>query len=86
MDVVVDRCAGLDISKDEVVGCVRTPSATGRSRRSELRAFPTFTAGLEELADWLRANGVVEVVMEARASTGSRSGICWRIAGSSSSW
>jgi transposase len=65
MDVVVDRCAGLDVGKDEVVGCVRTPSSSGRSRRSELRTFPTFTSGIEELADWLRANGVVEVVMEA---------------------
>ena len=65
MDVVVERCAGLDVGKDEVVGCVRTPSATGRSRRSELRTFSTFTSGIEELAAWLTANGVVEVVMEA---------------------
>jgi len=65
MDVVVDRCAGLDVGKDEVVGCVRTLSATGRSRRSELRTFSTFTSGIEELASWLTANGVVEVVMEA---------------------
>ncbi|HEU4840394.1 MAG TPA: IS110 family transposase [Ilumatobacteraceae bacterium] len=61
--MVVERCAGLDVGKDEVVGCVRTPS--GRGRSSELRTFSTFTSGLEELADWLSANGVVEVVMEA---------------------
>jgi transposase len=65
MDVIVERCAGLDVGKDEVVGCVRTPSASGKSRHSELRVFPTFTSGLEELADWLTANGVGEVVMEA---------------------
>jgi len=63
MDVIVERCAGLDIGKDEVVACVRTPS--GRTRRSELRVFPTFTSGLEELAGWLTDNGVTEVVMEA---------------------
>lgn len=63
MEMVVERCAGLDVGKDEVVGCVRTPS--GRGRSSELRTFSTFTSGLEELADWLSANGVVEVVMEA---------------------
>ena len=63
MELIVDRCAGLDVGKDEVVACVRTPSPSGRGRTSELRTFPTFTSGLEELADWLSANGVVEVVM-----------------------
>ncbi len=65
MDVIVERCAGLDVGKDEVVACVRTPRSSGRGRQSELRVFPTFTSSLEELADWLAANGVVEVVMEA---------------------
>jgi len=65
MEVIVERCAGLDVGKDEVVACVRTPSPSGRGRSSELRTFLTFTSGLEELADWLSASGVVEVVMEA---------------------
>jgi transposase len=64
VEVLLERCAGLDVGKDEVVGCVRTPSS-GRGRSSELRTFVTFTSGLEELAEWLSANGVVEVVMEA---------------------
>lgn len=65
MDVIVERCAGLDVGKDEVVACVRTPRSSGRGRQAELRVFATFTSALEELADWLGANGVVEVVMEA---------------------
>ena len=65
MKIISERCAGLDIGKDEVVACVRTPHESGRGRRSELRVFRTFTSGLEELADWLTSNGVVEVVMEA---------------------
>ena len=65
MEVMVDRCAALDVGKDEVVGCARTPSPTGRGRTAELRTFSTFTSGLEQLADWLTANGIVEVVMEA---------------------
>ncbi len=64
MDVVVERCAALDVGKGEVVGCVRTPAASGK-RQSELRTFKTFTSGLEQLAEWLTANGVSEVVMEA---------------------
>lgn len=65
MDVIVERCAGLDVGKDEVVACVRTPSLSGRGRSAELRTFRTFTSELEELAEWLSVNGVVEVVMEA---------------------
>jgi transposase len=65
MDVIVERCAGLDVGKDEVVACVRTPLPSGKGQQSELRVFPTFTSSLDELADWLAANGVVEVVMEA---------------------
>jgi transposase len=65
VDVIVECCAGLDVGKDEVVGCVRTPGPGGKGRRSELRVFPTFTSGLEALADWMTANRVVGVVMEA---------------------
>jgi transposase len=65
MDVLLERCAGLDVGKDEVVACVRTPARDGPGRQVELRMFPTFTSGLEALADWLSAEGVGEVVMEA---------------------
>ena len=44
---------------------MRLPGAAGKRRRSELRKFPTFTSGLEELADWLAGHGVSEVVIEA---------------------
>ena len=64
MLVINECCAGLDIGKDEVVGCARTPGPSGSGRCSELEVFPTFTSGLEKLADWLTARGVKEVVME----------------------
>ena len=65
MDVIVERCAGLDVGKDEVVACVRTPRPSGKGRQADLRVFPTFTSSLEALADWLAGSGVTEVVMEA---------------------
>jgi transposase len=65
MDVVVARCAGLDVGKEEVVACIRVPGETKAARRQEIRTFSTFTAGLETLTDWLVAEGVSEVVMEA---------------------
>ena len=64
MDLLVDRVAGLDVAKDEVVAAVRTPDGSG-GRRQEIRTFRTFTKNLEELADWLASEGVTEVVMEA---------------------
>jgi transposase len=68
VDVLVDRCAGIDIGKELIVACVRTPSADGRTRRKETRSFSSFTFSLEEMADWFRAEGVTEVVMEATGS------------------
>jgi Transposase len=64
MELVVPRCAGLDVAKDEVVACVRVPDGRG-GRRQEVRTYPTFTSGLEALAGWLAAEGVTQVVMEA---------------------
>jgi transposase len=65
VELVVERCSGLDVGKDEVVACVRVPAPDGRGRRQEVRTFATFTAGLEALADWLATEGVTQVVMEA---------------------
>jgi transposase len=68
VDVLIERCAGIDIGKTEVVACVRTPAANGRGRRKETRTFATFTVALEQMADWLTAEGVTEVAMEATGS------------------
>jgi transposase len=68
MDLMVERCAGVDIGKDEVVACVRTPDPSGKGRRKETRTFSSFTSQLEAMADWFTAEGVTEVVMEATGS------------------
>jgi hypothetical protein len=44
VELLVARCAGLDVAKDEVVACVRVPDGHG-GRAQELRTFPTFTSG-----------------------------------------
>lgn len=67
MDIVVARCAGLDVHKKSVTACVRTPDGAG-GRRQQVRQFKTFLDGLESLRDWLVAEGVTEVVMEATGS------------------
>jgi transposase len=71
MDVVYARCAGLDVHKATVVGCVRVPGPGGQARRKETKTFATTTRGLLELADWLTAHGVTHVAMES-------TGVYWR--------
>ncbi|MEZ0070666.1 transposase [Streptacidiphilus sp. MAP12-20] len=70
MDVIHERCAGIDISKVDVKVCVRVPS-TGKRRRSEVRTFPAVTSGLLAMRDWLLAEGVTVVGMEA-------TGVYWK--------
>ena len=48
MEVVYERCCGLDVHKRTVVACAVTPQ--GR----ETRTFGTTTGELVELADWLK--------------------------------
>jgi hypothetical protein len=64
VELLVARCAGLDVAKDELVACVRVPDGHG-GRDQEVRTFQTFTSGLEALAAWLTGEGVTQVVMEA---------------------
>jgi transposase len=47
MDVIVERCAALDVHKDTVMACVRRPGPQGREQ--EVRRFRTFTSSLRQL-------------------------------------
>ncbi len=67
MDVVYERCCGLDVHKRTVVACLLTPGPGGGPRK-ELRTFGTMTDDLLRLADWLAGAGCTHVAME---STGS---------------
>jgi transposase len=65
---MIECCAGIDIGKDEVVACVRTPAASGKGRTKQTRTFRSFTASLEAMADWFTEHQVTEIVMEATGS------------------
>jgi len=67
MQIVYERCAGLDVHKRTVVVCAITPDAKDR-RYKERRTFSTMTPDLSRLRDWLKGLGVTHVAME---STGS---------------
>jgi hypothetical protein len=70
MQVVYERCAGLDMHKKTVSACASVCDA-GASKRQQTRTFGTFTGDLLELADWLREQGGTHVAMEA-------TGVYWR--------
>jgi transposase len=69
MNVLHERCAGLDVHKETVVACRRVMESATATR--EVRSFPSTTRGLLVLADWLREAGCTHVAMEA-------TGVYWK--------
>src|SRR3990170_8131304 len=65
MQVVCERCAGLDVHKKTVVASVITPEG------QETRTFGTMTKDLLEMADWFVEKGVTHVAMES-------TGVYWK--------
>jgi transposase len=70
MQVMFDRCAGLDCHKKSVVACCFTPDELGKPH-AEIAHFGTTTAELLRLNDWLAARGVTHVAMES-------TGVYWK--------
>jgi transposase len=61
--------AGLDVHSDTVVACARLMVRT--KARHEVRRCGTATRDLLQLADWLAAQGITHVAMEAN-------GVYWK--------
>jgi transposase len=61
---IIQRVAGLDVGKAELVCCVRVPGE-GRKRLQEVATYSTMTRSVLSMADHLRGLGVTRVVMEA---------------------
>jgi transposase len=64
MQVVHERCAGLDVHKKTVVACVLITHSDGTLQR-EVRTFSTMTADLLLLNDWLETLRVQIVALES---------------------
>ena len=60
MDLVISRCAGMDVHQATVVVTVRIPDDAGR-RRSFPETFGTTTPALLALPEWLQSPGVPPV-------------------------
>jgi transposase len=70
MQVVNERCCGLDVHKRTVVACVLVTQPDGQVQR-DVRTFGTMTTDLLALADWLSARGISVLAMES-------TGVYWR--------
>jgi transposase len=70
MQVVHERCAGLDVHKKSIYACALWFDEKGE-RHQEIRSFGAVTAELLRLVDWLRHHRISHVAMEA-------TGVYWR--------
>jgi len=67
MNIVYERCAGIDVHKKNVVVCAITPEKQGQ-RQKEHCTFSTMMPDLLRMRHWFQSLGVTHVAME---STGS---------------
>jgi transposase len=70
MEVLYERCAGLDVHKKSVKVCLLTPGGDRRPAK-EVRTYGTRTQDPLELRDWLKEQGWTHLAMES-------TGVYWR--------
>ncbi len=62
MEIVYDKCCGVDVHKKLLVACFK------RGTEKEIREFGASTRELLEMAEWLSEGGCEQVAMESTAS------------------
>ena len=65
MEVLYERCCGIDVHSRIIVACVRV------GRKNEIREFGAYTRDLLELAEWLKETKCMMVAMES-------TGVYWK--------
>lgn len=70
MDVMYERCCGLDVHKRTIVACLIVPGATGKPTRA-IRTFGTMTEEILALSDWLAEASCTHVALES-------TGVVWK--------
>ncbi|MEK4063173.1 MULTISPECIES: IS110 family transposase [Paenibacillus] len=59
MEVLIERCCGLDVHKKSITACIITPKG------KEIRSFETLTRRLVDLVDWIKSERCSHVAMES---------------------
>jgi transposase len=70
MNIVYERCAGLDVHKRNVLVCANVPDQQGQ-RSQERQTFSTMTPAVLRMRTWLKRLGVTHVAMES-------TGVFWK--------
>ncbi|HEX4714653.1 MAG TPA: IS110 family transposase [Ktedonobacteraceae bacterium] len=70
MELIYQRCCGIDIHKKMIVACLITETESGQ-RHKETRTFRTVSSELLHLLDWLKAAECTHVAMES-------TGVYWK--------
>jgi transposase len=70
MNIVHERCAGLDVHKKTVVACLLVCAATGKPHK-EVRTFSTMTPDIVRMRDWLKSLDITHVAMQS-------TGVFWK--------
>jgi transposase len=70
MEVLLERCAGLDVHVESIVVCVLTGNSDNELT-TEIETFPTFTKDLYRLLKWLEEKEVTHIAMES-------TGVYWK--------
>ena len=66
MDIIIERAAGLDVHKGNVVACIM-----GTGIKKEIRTYLSMTNDLFRLKAWLKENRITHVAMES-------TGVYWK--------
>lgn len=69
MDVIFEKCCGIDVHKKSLTACIMVGAGT-RVRR-EIRTYSAMTEDIENLRGWLKAEGITHVAMES-------TGVYWK--------
>jgi transposase len=64
MQVIYERCAGIDVHKKTVVMCVLLTQANGTVQK-QIRTFATMTADRLALDEWLRSLHIEHLALES---------------------
>jgi transposase len=70
MEILYQRCAGLDVHKKNVKTCLKTPGSDGRPSK-EVRTYATKTQNILQMRDWLKEQGCTHIALEA-------TGVYWK--------
>jgi transposase len=65
MQILYERCCGLDIHKNSIKACIITPEG------KEIKTFGTMTGDILELVDWIKRKNCTHVAMES-------TGVYWK--------